>query len=127
MYTDLLKNPKFYEIKYPQTIVPNPSEAEYAVGFIVRYFVRKSNDPNGYVFEVDEDVYTAFVSENNPFWVAESLKWRISGPKTKTTNELGNVTDVGVMNANKSAIALASVKIKNIKLYLPNLLQFHRV
>mgnify|MGYP003346855108 CR=1 FL=1 len=38
----------------------------------------------------------------------------------------GEVDDKGVRNSNKSAISLATSDIKNIGLYLPNILQFHK-
>ena len=126
MYKTLLKNPEFYDIKYPETIVPSPTDDDYKVGFIRRYFVRRSNDPNGYIFEVSEKVYTQFLSSNSPFWVIDNMKWRITGPKDTIMAEDGALIDVGVIKANKSALGLVTEKLKNIKLYLPNLTQFHR-
>lgn len=126
MYKNLLKNPDFYEIKYPQTIVPAPTEDDYSVGFIRRYFIKRANDLNGHIFEVDEKTYAEFVANQSPFWIIESLKWRISGPKSAISNEFGIVTDPGVISANRYTLGLASEKLKNIKLYLPNLTQFHR-
>jgi hypothetical protein len=125
MYKDLLKNPAFYEIKYPQTIVPNPTDADYSLGFIKRYFVRKANDEAGHIFEISEETYTQYVYSNNPFWITADLKWRITGPKTETLLPDGTI-DIGVINANKNSIGIASQKLRNLKLYLPNLLQFYK-
>jgi hypothetical protein len=125
MYKDLLKNPAFYEIKYPQTIVPNPTDADYQLGFIKRYFVRKANDAAGHIFEISEETYTEYVYGNNPFWIIADLKWRITGPKTETLRNDGTV-DIGIINANKNSIGIASQKLRNLKLYLPNLLQFYK-
>jgi hypothetical protein len=38
----------------------------------------------------------------------------------------GEVNDIGVRNSNKATISIAASKIKNIGLYLPNLLQFYK-
>jgi hypothetical protein len=125
MYKDLLKNPKFYEIAYPETIVPAPTDADYQLGFIKRYFVRKANDSAGHIFEISENTYTEYVYNTNPFWTTVDLKWRITGPKTETLRNDGTV-DIGIINANKNSIGIASQKLRNLKLYLPNLLQFYK-
>ena len=126
MYKNLLKNPSFYEIKYPETIVPSPTDDDYSVGFIRRYFVRKTNDVNGHVFEISEKVYKEYIASESPFWIYENIKWRITGPKNSYMNNDGIITDIGVINSNKASITLGAVKIPNLKLYLPNLMQFHR-
>ena len=41
-------------------------------------------------------------------------------------NETGMVIDKGVYNANRASIALGSETIKNLGLYLPNILQFYK-
>jgi hypothetical protein len=41
-------------------------------------------------------------------------------------NDRNEVTDKGVRQSNKIAVDIASEKIKNIKLYLPNVLQFYK-
>jgi hypothetical protein len=54
------------------------------------------------------------------------LKWRIKGPQTATYKMDGNIDDKGVTNSNKAAITRASYSLKNIALYLPNILQFYK-
>jgi hypothetical protein len=124
MYKDIAKNLELFEIKYPETVVPTPKETDYGVGFIRRYFVRKANDVNGHIFEIDDKAYSEYT--NSPFWITENIKWRIKGPLEPTYNKRGEIEDKGVRNSNASAISRASFNMKNIKLYLPNLLQFYR-
>jgi len=124
MYNDVAKTPDLFVIKYPQTIVPSPKENDYQIGFIRRYFVRKANEPEGHIFEVDSAVYVEYTK--NPFWMGDTIKWRISGPLTPIFNSKGELEDKGVTDSNKAGIASASTILKNIKLYLPNLLQFYR-
>lgn len=126
MYSKLLKNPELFNIQYPETIIPVPSETDYDVGFIRRYFTKKANDRNAYVFEISEKVYTEYLNNNDSFWVIANLKWRIKGPIDKTFKEDGTIKDIGVRESNKAALGLASATIPNIKLYLPNLLQFYK-
>jgi hypothetical protein len=124
MYKDIAQNLEFFEIKYPETIVPAPNESDYGVGFIRRYFTRKTNDPNGHIFEINDKSYSEYTK--SPFWVTVDIKWRIKGPLEVTYNKRGEVEDKGVRNSNAAAISGAAMTMKNIGLYLPNLLQFYQ-
>ena len=62
----------------------------------------------------------------NPYWLSVVISWRISGPLDSVYNNDGMLIDKGVINSNKATLATASAKLKNIGLYLPNLLQFHK-
>ena len=124
MYKDITNNSKLFEVNIPQTIVPNPNDDDYKVGFIVRYFVQKTNDENAHIFEVNQNEYQKL--KNNPHWKVMDLKWRIKGPQTATYKMDGNIDDKGVTNSNKAAITRASYSLKNIALYLPNILQFYK-
>jgi hypothetical protein len=124
MYKDVSKTVDFFKIKYPNTIVPTPITQDYENGFIRRYFIRHANDANGHIFEISEDTYLQYLE--NPFWKVEQIKWRISGPTEPTYKDSGEFDDMGVKNSNTSALNIASINLKNIKLYLPNILQFHK-
>ena len=124
MYTDVAKDLDTFNIVLPYTIVPIPKENDYGVGFIRRYFTQKANDNNGHIFEISYDTYSDFLK--NPLWSCIDLKWRIVGPIDITYKIDGGIDDIGVRNANKAAIASANTKLKNIGLYLPNLLQFYK-
>lgn len=124
MYKDIAKSTDLFVIKYPKTIVPSPKESDYEIGFIRRYFIRKANEPDGHIFEVDSTVYVEYTK--NPFWSGDTIKWRINGPLVAVFNNKGEIEDKGIAESNKASIGLASEKLKNIKLYLPNLLQFYR-
>ncbi len=124
MYTDIVKNIDSFKVVYPNTIVPVPSEDDYANGYIRRYFVKKANDTNGHIFEISNETYLEYLQ--HPLWIVDNIKWRISGPIEPVYNSNGEMDDRGVRNSNKAAIQLSINKIKNLQLYLPNLLQFHK-
>ena len=113
-----------FNIKTPITIVPVPTDDDYALGFIRRHFVQKVNDRNGFIFEISEESHADYLE--NPFWRTETIKWRISGPIEPTYKNTGEMDDKGVRNSNKAAILLATKTLKNIALYLPNLIQFYK-
>jgi len=124
MYENLVKNISDFDLQLPKTIVPSPSELDYDNGFIRRYFIQKTNDSSGFVFEISHEIYQYY--SDNPFWKVADLKWRITGPKETVYNKIGELSDIGVQITNKQIINLTSKKIRNIGLYLPNLLQFHK-
>ena len=123
MYSKL-KNIEKFNIKNPKNFIPTPSDTDYQIGFIRRYFVTKTADLAGFVYEVKFDDYENYLE--NPHFICVDLKWRIRGPLDITYKPNGEINDRGVSNSNKAAISLASQKLKNIGLYLPNLLQFYK-
>lgn len=99
----------------PTTIksyIPTPNDNDYRRGYIYRYFIRSSNDKQSPIFEVSSKQYTKYLSD--PFYTTTKVRWRILGE----SNE--------VRTSNSIAVKLASDKIKKLKLYLPNLLQFYK-
>ena len=124
MYKDIAKNIENFTLQIPKTLIPIPTEFDYDNGFIRRYFIQKTNDSNGFVFEVSEEVHDEL--RDNPFWKLADLKWRITGPKQTVYNQKGELSDIGVEITNKQIINLTSKTIRNISLYLPNLLQFYK-
>jgi len=124
MYSKIATNLNQFKLTNPKTIVPSPDETDYQIGFIRRYFCQKSNDSHSYIFEIDEQEHKKL--EKSPFWKVVDVKWRISGPLDKVYDDVGNISDIGVRESNKGAINLAALKIKNISLYLPNILQFYK-
>lgn len=124
MYKDVAKNIDIFEIKNPVTVVPTPTDEDYNLGFIRRYFIQKANDEYSFIFEVSESVYTEHIK--NPFWKGTTIKWRIRGPIDPVYSNNGDIDDRGIKYSNKAAIGLASQTIKNVGLYLPNILQFYK-
>jgi hypothetical protein len=124
MYKELIGNKETFSLKTPNTIVPIPSNNDYADAYIVRYFIQRVSDVNGFVYEVSSPEFENYLE--NPYWIAASMRWRISGPLDIVYDSNGNLIDKGIIQSNKSSLSIISLKIKNISLYLPNLKQFHR-
>lgn len=111
-YKKISKNRFGNKPKKVKAFIPNPNERDYLRGYVQRYFVRISNDESSPIIEVDSNEYSNLLS--NPFYIGEKLRWRITGNENE------------VKESNTKSIMLSSTKIKNLKLYLPNLLQFHK-
>ena len=107
-----------------KTHFPKLNESDYNRGFITRYFVQKSNDTNSPIYEISSSSFSSY--NNNPFFIVSSVRWRIVGPKETVYDEDGSIVDKSVSESNRISINLQSKKIPNLKLYLPNLLQFYK-
>ncbi len=96
-----------------QVYIPTPSENDYSIGYIERYFVQKTNDTNSFIYEVDDHFKQIIMS--NPLYSVTKLKWKITG------------TPQQIMDANKKSIDYIVDSIPKLKAYLPNLLQFAKI
>jgi len=124
MYKDLRQNKVDYNFTNPKTIVPIPKETDYENGFMQRYYCQKVNDLNGFVFEIDNTTFKEL--QDNPYWKTAILRWRIKGPIDAVYNDMRQLMDMGVIQSNKNSIQITASTLKNIGLYLPNILQFHK-
>jgi len=111
-YNRIVKLPPDFNIKNIPTHVPRPTESDYEIGYIERYFTQKLNDQNSYVYEISRKVFTQL--QNNTLYKVVSLDWVINGEVDK------------VKEYNRKSLVYASKDIKHISLYLPNLLQFFK-
>ena len=71
--------------KYPEVTPANPTDSDYRIGRITRYFTQKANDRNADIFEVSKD---DFSSKNNLYRYT-SFQWRISGKREEVIRDNG--------------------------------------
>ena len=76
-----LKSPTRQE--YPEIISANPSESDYRIGSIMRYFTQKGNNRNADIFEVSVNDF----NNKNNLYRYTSFQWRISGKKEEVTRD----------------------------------------
>jgi hypothetical protein len=112
-YKNIVKLPLQYRQVTVVTTLPSPTDFDYKRGYITRYFLQKANDFNSPIYEVKQSAIMKYAG--NPFYTVVSLDWRLVGTKEE------------IKNSNSASLRLASVKMPKIQLYLPNLLQFHKV
>ncbi len=101
-----------------------PKESDYEKGYVTRYFAQKTNDKGAPIYEVSSDEANRL--NTSVMYVTTSLRWRITGPRDTVYNSDGKVISMGVQTSNEKSIELASNIITELKLYLPNKLQYHR-
>ena len=65
-YNNILENDtKDFRIGKLRTTVPSPTETDYKIGYIQRYFIQKINDEGSYIYEVTKHYFNSIVSVYN--------------------------------------------------------------
>lgn len=104
--------------------LPNPQDVDYNRGYVKRHFVQKANDNFAPIYEIKPDDVGKY--DRNPYYKLVSVIWRIRGPKETQYNNDGTIKNKAVSESNRISISLISKEMPNLKLYLPNLLQFYK-
>ena len=112
-YNKIVKLPNSYDKTTIVTYLPVPNDFYYARGYIIRHFLQKANDFDSPIYEVKQRALSKY--STNSFYTVVSLDWRLTGTKEE------------IKQSNSASLRLASNKMPKIALYLPNLLQFHKV
>jgi len=93
----------------PTTYTPYPIEQDYTQGFIMRYFVKRTNS-NGYVKEISEQEYSAIKTGEVPydvsFYHAIKIMWKLTGPLNKKRISQYDVR-AGIIDTNKRLVEQA--------------------
>ncbi len=110
---------KITQNNYVSPIVAQPiiTLNEYAVGYVLRFFVQKRNNPLVTIQEIDGEQYSSintsnFVGINGVIWNHTAIRWSITG---KNALEL-----------NKKAIIEASKNFLGLQYYLTDFLEFSK-
>ena len=71
--------------KYPEIISVNPTESDYRIGSITRYFTQKGNNKNSDIFEISKEDF----EDQNNLYKYTSFRWRISGKREEVIRDNG--------------------------------------
>ncbi len=91
----------------------SPNERDYQAGYIIRYFIRKRNDSNGIIYEIDKANYDSYSYKTD--YLTCTLKWKITGTNKFEVEQL-----------NQRSINYAQQTMSNIDTYVKNLTKFYR-
>jgi len=105
-------NPKSYTTLELNAFEPNPNSQDYVNQYIFRYFVRKRNESNGLIYEVNKTTYDIF--KNDSLYFGVRIKWKIYGERNET-EEL-----------NKKSVAYGKQTISNLDTYINNYSKFFK-
>lgn len=108
-----------------QNYLPKPSEEDYKIGSIQRYFAKISNSTKIEIIEIDKKSYESVQNKDNRYfniYEVISLQWKISGPLfDKPDNHI-----YGIINTNERVLVQANQKMDGLLLFLKDLNQFGR-
>lgn len=117
-YNSIKKNDNLKKNKLPNSFLPNPTDDDYKLGYLVRYFVQKRETKGSPIFEVNKKNYG-----NIGFpYKTVFINWYISGA-------LEDIWDDGIyypsiISLNSKEIESVKADMPELKLYLVNLKQF---
>lgn len=111
-YKSIINLPNEYNLEKIPTYTPQLKEFDYKRGYVVRYFIQKSNDEASPIFEINSSTFTNL--SNNTFYKTTSLDWRLNGSVEQ------------IKESNFKSVKIAAKRLSAIQLYLPNLLQFYK-
>ena len=104
--------------KYPKQYLPQPTDVDYNIGYIERYFVKPRVNIKGQIIEISKDDYKKltgiFPTDGTFYYNAIKLRWSIQG------------TSGDLQRKNSSTTIYQEKYMPGISLYLGNLLQFWR-
>jgi hypothetical protein len=95
----------FLEVHEPKLV-----EKDFKVGYIYRFFIRKRNEPNGIIYEID--VFTERKYQDDPLFITSKIRWKIVGEKAV------------VESANYQSVMLGKKTISNLDTYINNYSKF---
>ena len=99
-----------YNEKPFETSEPKPLESDYKIGFIYRYFIRKRNEVNGLLYEINVNTYRRYLKD--VFYIPVRIRWKISGEQNE------------VETANRKSISFGKNTISNLDTYIKNYSKF---
>ncbi len=108
----------------PKAYFPNPTNRDYEIGFIRRYFTQMRATPGAPIFEISEDTYADY--SDTPYYVGVKINWKITGDLEDTYTENGEYIP-SVHTVNSLSIIEGEKIIPELNLYLVNTKQFHRL
>ena len=95
---------------YPKTTPSKPSDSDYRIGEITRYFTQVANDKSKPIFEIS---VKDFGNQNSLYRYTE-FQWRISGTREEVT--VDNQTTINVLEREYNGI---SKKLSPLQLWKP--------
>jgi hypothetical protein len=104
----------------PHLMPPTVIRSDVENGFIIRYFVRLTNDKS-YVVEVDEKQHSQF--STNQRFITTMIQWKIVGKKE--TMSLPNGIKVnGVEDINRNTVSQADLTFGGLLHYITSYLEY---
>lgn len=87
----------------PNSYQPQPTEEDYAKGYLIRYFTKKENEA-GFIIEISQDEYNNIVNGDADYdirlYQVTTILWKLTGPLNNTRTSQYNVIP-GIIETNQ--------------------------
>jgi hypothetical protein len=120
IFYDRLIPSNIFEIKTYQDIpshLPKPTEKEYSIGYIKRYFTKKINEPYGSIIEISEKTYNKIISQKSEYnyalYKAIEIKWKLTSSE-KFLDETKSINYKTISQNNKEMLGLVNLLQSNL-------------
>jgi hypothetical protein len=110
--------------RIPRAHFPKPTNRDYEIGFIRRYFTQMRATPGAPIFEINEDTFSDY--SNTSYYVGVMINWKITGDLEDKYTEKGEYIP-SVHTVNTLSIREGEKILPELNLYLVNTKQFHRL
>ena len=115
-------------VKRPIPLVPisnPPTDEDYEIGYMRRFFARQTNSPESIIVEVDESTFHKLKASetSDGYYTVVEMNWRIKGPLTDEVKK--GIYQKGVLQANNDSLKIAETKISGIKDVVGSLVRWH--
>jgi hypothetical protein len=112
---DSLTEVKVKDYVTPQQYYPQATQRDYEQGYVTRYFIRKANNPDDNIIEIDKIQWNQIGDIiDDVLYLKTSLPWKISG----------NATDVETTN--RKLVAKYDIELPGLQKYLRNYLELYK-
>lgn len=130
-YVSYIKRDDYDPTKYvaPISYYPKPTEEDYANGFFERYFLRKRNEPNLSILEINSPTFNNVRMEgpiDGHLYDKLSIKWKLTGVE-RDIYENGILVEHGIYDTNRRMVVQKDVNFKGLKKYLTDYLEFGKL
>lgn len=109
---NFVENTKSYEYYHAM-----PTSNDYQAGFFIRYVLKRVNGDLSTMSEISEKNFS--MAKKDPLYLAESFKWRLTGPLYTTKEGVP-----GVVNTNQKTLDQLEPKMPGVKKYFVDLAQY---
>ena len=119
------------QIKYKTPIHTSPINIDYSKIFINRYFIKKRNDPNSKIIEIDELQYKSlgepYIGIDNNYYYSIIINWMIYGILYDYYDINNRLKQEGVFNHNEREIIKYNSTMSGIDSYLFNKTEYSQI
>jgi hypothetical protein len=103
----------------PNSFYPQPTEADYSRGYLIRYFTRKENET--IITEINEDEYSSIVNGTADYDISiyqtSKILWKITGPLNSQRKSQYNIIP-GIIDTNQRLTETANKTFLGILDYI---------